>query len=116
MDRRRRLAEHGECGGVRDVDAGQLEVVGARVRRNALQQELAEVRVLALVAVERHVQQPDTDHRDRAEDEGHDDPDPPRFAPGLPTPDASRHADGVSPAHFGRVRSKTISQTSDRGA
>ena len=74
MDRRRRLPERGEDGGVNDIDAGHLEVVRARVGRDALQQELAEVRVLALVAIEWQVHQPQSNHRHAGQDQGHHDP------------------------------------------
>src|SRR5207244_232477 len=61
VDARGRLAERRENQGVDGVDARHLEVVRLRVRRNPPEQQLAEVRVLALVAVERDVEQSQSD-------------------------------------------------------
>ena len=51
------LAKHRHHRGVRVVDAGKLHVVGQDVRRHAVQNQLARVRVLALVALERNRRQ-----------------------------------------------------------
>ena len=71
-----RLAEGGENQGIGAVNTGRLQVVGGGVRRNALEQELAKVGVLALVAIERDVEQPEPDRRGPQHDEGDRQPDP----------------------------------------
>ena len=50
------LPEDGEHEGVEGVDARHLEVVRLRIRRDALEQQLAEIRILALVAIQGCVQ------------------------------------------------------------
>ena len=68
------VAEHGEDQRVGDVDARRLQVVGGGVGRHALEKELAEVRVLALVAIEREVEQPEANRRRPHEDEAEGEP------------------------------------------
>src|SRR3989441_2998139 len=76
MDRRGRLAERGEDRRVHAVDARQLQVVRLRVRRNALEQELREVPVLALVAVERDVEQAEPQRGGAEDDQAQQGPRP----------------------------------------
>jgi len=69
-DRRDRLAERAEDQGIGGVDAGGLEIVGIGVGRHPREQELAEVRVLAFVAIEGDVEQPEPDRRRRQDNDG----------------------------------------------
>src|SRR5207237_10695380 len=57
VDAHGRLPKRGEHAGVHRVDSRELEVVCRRVGRDALEEELAEVRVLTLVAVEWYVEE-----------------------------------------------------------
>ena len=63
MNARGRLAEEGEDQGVDRVDAWHLEVVRLGVRQNALEQQLSEVGVLALVAIQGDAEQSEPDSR-----------------------------------------------------
>ena len=76
MDARGRLAQEGEHQGVHGVDTGHLEVVRLRVRRDAREQELGEVGVLAFVAIEWKPEEPDADRRRGADDQRDEDSGP----------------------------------------
>ena len=69
MNARGSLAEELEDQGVDGVDARHLEVVRLGVRENALEEELSEVGVLTLVAVQGDVEQSEPDSRRGQDDE-----------------------------------------------
>jgi hypothetical protein len=71
-----RLAEDREDQRICAVDTWRLEIVGGGIRRNAFEQQLTEVCVLALVAIERDVEQPEPDPCGPEDDEDHHQPDP----------------------------------------
>jgi hypothetical protein len=72
MDPRDRLPEGGKDGGVDRVHSRELGVIRGRVRWNPVEQELPEVRILALVPVEGSLEQPEPHRRRHQEDEAQD--------------------------------------------
>ena len=74
MDPGDRSTEEGERGGVGGVHAGELGVIRRRVRRDSLEQELPEVGVLALVPVERRLEQAKPHRPGPEEHEGQQNP------------------------------------------
>ena len=81
MDSAGRLPKHREDRGIGRIGSGQLHVVGQLVGRNALQNQLAGVGVLALIAFQRHVQQAPADHFKEKDDGQQDHKMPSKEAP-----------------------------------
>ena len=73
MNARWRLAEHGHDGGIGVIRSRKFHVVGQRVRRKALKNQLPGVGIFALVALQRQIQQPQPRGGDE-EQHGHREP------------------------------------------
>src|SRR5208282_3356161 len=76
MDTGRRLTEQRHDDRIAGIRAGKFHVVGKLAGRDALQHELAGVRVFALVALERKVQKPQPDGGGDDERRYHEPPRP----------------------------------------
>ncbi len=76
MNPRRRFSEQRHDHGISGVCAGELHVERQLVGRYALQHELAGVRVFALVAFQRKIQQPQPRHGHQHQRGGHEPPGP----------------------------------------
>src|SRR5262249_52094928 len=65
-----RFSEELEQPGVDTVDSGQLHAVGARVRRRAREEQVRDVRVLALVPIEGYAEEAQPDQASGDDHEG----------------------------------------------
>src|ERR1700689_4757772 len=82
MNPRGSFAEHSEHAGIRRISAGEFHIVSELIGRYSLEKQLAGVGVLALIAFERQVAQPEADQGKKQDDQKDECPVSGRRRPG----------------------------------